>query len=239
MQIQRHFENSDALCAYVAQLSPTILLSFSLGKDSIGAWIKLKKFFKRIIPFYMYSIPDLAFIEKSIRYFEDHFQTPIIRMPHPALYRMLANFVFQPPERCHIIEDLRISDFSYSYDALHNELISCCGLPADTFCANGARCLDNLSRRAGIKKWGSLNPRRRTFMPIYDWNAAQLEQCLRKEKIKLPVDYIMFGRSLDGIDVRFLAPIAERFPEDYKRILEWFPLANLELLRAKWRLQHG
>ena len=48
----------------------------------------------------------------------------------------------------------------------------------------------------------------------------------------LPVDYEMFGRSFDGIDYRFISPIKERFPDDYARILEWFPMAG-------WVMRNG
>jgi hypothetical protein len=76
-------------------------------------------------------------------------------------------------------------------------------------------------------------------MPIFDWNADRVAQCFRDERITLPVDYEMFGRSFDGIDERFLRPIHDRFPEDYAKILEWFPLADLELKRMDWRIQHA
>ena len=49
--------------------------------------------------------------------------------------------------------------------------------------------------------------------------------------VKLPIDYEMFGKSFDGLDYRFLKPIKERFPEDYAKIKEFFPLIDLEILR--------
>jgi hypothetical protein len=42
-------------------------------------------------------------------------------------------------------------------------------------------------------------------------------------------EYEWFGRSFDGIDWRFLAPIKQHAPDDYARILDWFPLADLEV----------
>lgn len=52
------------------------------------------------------------------------------------------------------------------------------------------------------------------------------------EGIGLPPDYEWFGRSFDGLDHRFLAPLSEHAPADYQRVLRWFPLADLELARA-------
>lgn len=80
------------------QTGDTILLAFSRGKDSIAAWISLRdsKLFKRIIPIYLYLVPGLNFEEDDLKYFEDVFQTHIMQLPHPSLYRMMFNNVFQP-----------------------------------------------------------------------------------------------------------------------------------------------
>ncbi len=39
------------------------------------------------------------------------------------------------------------------------------------------------------------------------------------------------GHSFDGLDYRFIEPLSRHAPEDYTRDLDWFPLAELELLR--------
>jgi hypothetical protein len=54
-----------------------------------------------------------------------------------------------------------------------------------------------------------------------------------EHKCKLPIDYHLFGRSFDGMDYRFLKPIKDNFPKDFEKILEWFPLADLEIFRAE------
>ena len=46
------------------------------------------------------------------------------------------------------------------------------------------------------------------------------------------------GQATDGLDYRFLRPIKENSPKDYKRILEWFPLAELELHRMRFREEY-
>lgn len=58
--------------------------------------------------------------------------------------------------------------------------------------------------------------------------------CFQRHQLwpAVPPDYQWFQRSFDGLDVRFLAKIRKHAPGDYARILEWFPLAELELHRA-------
>ena len=54
--------------------------------------------------------------------------------------------------------------------------------------------------------------------------------CIDRHRIKLPIDYQWFGRSFDGIDMRFLGPLREHSPKDYQTLLDWFPLADLQFL---------
>jgi len=44
----------------------TILLAFSCGKDAIATWLECRKHFERIVPFYMYLVPGLSFVEDSL-----------------------------------------------------------------------------------------------------------------------------------------------------------------------------
>ena len=64
--LRKHFDNSDELCEYMADLcNGCTLLAFSTGKDSIVAWLKLRRYFRKIVPYYLYCVPNLEFIEKT------------------------------------------------------------------------------------------------------------------------------------------------------------------------------
>jgi len=229
-----HFDNSGEMNRHLAAQSGGVcLLSFSGGKDSLGAWIELERYFSRIVPVYMYLIPDLAFVEREMAYFEDRFETRIIRMPHPSLYRCLRHFIFVPPERCRFIEEF--NPVPFDYDDVFSIVKQDAGLPDDTYTAIGVRQEDSLNRWTSIKQHGAANEKRRTFFPIYDWKKDRLLREIRGRGIKLPESYRLFGRSFDGLDYRFLKPIHDHYPDDYQRILEWFPLAELELKRMEYR----
>ena len=230
------FENSEELNKYLAEKTDTVLLSFSLGKEGICSWLNLRKYFKKIIPYYLYTIPDLEFVNKSIDYFEQYFETKIIQMPHPSLFRMLNNFVFQSPANCKILEEMQLPNIDY--EDIRENLIKDYALDAEIYIAQGVRRDDSLQRRMSIKKYGVLNSQRHIFYPIFDWTKQQMLDCFQENNIKLPVDYEMFGRTFDGVDYRFLKPIHDRYPADYQRIIEFFPLAELELKRREWREFH-
>lgn len=215
----------------------TCLLSFSCGKDSIGAYVQIREHFRRIVPFYCYLIPDLQFVNESLEYYESVMGCHIVRLPHPSLYRMLNNLVFQPPERCAVIEAMNLPNFEYQdvYRILREDY----DLPAESYVAVGVRAVDSPMRWRAIQQHGPENAKNQTFFPCYDWRIDQLEEAIAKSGIKLPIDYEWFGRSFDGIDSRFLGVLKERSPADYRRVLEWFPLADMETSRQEMRGRHA
>jgi hypothetical protein len=100
------------------------------------------------------------------------------------------------------------------------------------------RARDNMNRWCSIKKSGASNDSRHTFFPIYDYTKAQVIQELRDAGWKLGVEYEIFGRSFDGLDWRFMKPLKETFPADYARVLELFPLVELEIKRIEYREEY-
>jgi hypothetical protein len=229
-------KESEKVIAEIAKLTDTVLLSFSGGKDAIAAWLALRPHFKRIIPYYYYLVPDLEFVEESLRYYEDFFGTRILRYPNPNLYRMLNNEVFQPPEHLPVIRAWSLPNFDY--DELRDVICDDLGIPTDTFTANGVRASDSLNRRTMFKTHGPVNYNRRMFYPIWDWKKAALMDCFTKAGIKMPVDYQIFGRSFDGLDFRFVYPIRKYFPRDYARIREFFPMIEVEFKRYEYAQAH-
>jgi hypothetical protein len=208
----------------------TVLLAFSRGKDSLAAWLALRDAGVNVIPYHLYLIPGLAWIDESLAYYEDWFGTKIINLPHPSLYRWLANLMFQPPERCRIIEATHIQVPSYA--DINTLLRENFGLPADAWVCDGVRAADSPNRRTAIASYGPVNQQIRTQKVVWDWRKQMVYDTINIAGVRLPPDYAWFQRSFDGLDRRFLGPIKKHVPEDYARILQWFPLADLELTRA-------
>ena len=225
------YTTSAELCEQMAQECDTAILAFRCGKDSIAAWLQMRKYFKRIVPYYCYLVPELEFVEKSLKYYEDFFGCHIYRLPHASLYRLLRNLVFQPPQNVSKIADAPLVDDNYD-DTMIGEIIRArANLPYDAYVGNGVRMADSPMRRLGIKNHGAVNHSQGKFYPIYDWKKADIIAALDEANVKLPIDYKLFGRTFDGIDYRFLKPIKDNFPRDYERIITWYPLAELELFR--------
>ena len=215
------------------------LLAFSRGKDSIAAWLELREsgLFSDIVPFHLDGCPGMSFVEESLQYFEDWFQTPIIRLPHIGFYRQLGNLVFQPPERIEAIKRLGFDQCTrFTYNDVRRWLAEDLGWPEETtWTATGVRAADSLRRRIHIVKSRARNHSQRQFYPCFDMRIADVRAVIARHGVKLPVDYEMFGRSFDGIDYRFAGPLKKHRPEDFKRMRFWFPLVDLEILRHEQR----
>lgn len=230
--LQRHFATSDDLCRYIADVSgDTALVSFSCGKDAVAAWFQCKRYFRRLVPFYLYLVPGLEFVEDGLRYFEERLETPILRVPHPSFPRMLREMVFQPAERCQDIEFTELPRLTYEQVEAHVRKVAA---TPNAYVGIGTRTADSPNRLTNVRRYGAANHRRRCFLPVFDWKLADVIACIERERVRLPVDYRLFGRSFDGIDYRFLEPIRREFPDDYRRILNWFPMAEIEMKRREF-----
>lgn len=209
-----------------------VLVAFSGGKDAIATTLALREAGIETILVHMYVIPPIKgklmpLVDESLTYFEEVFDTHIYRYPHPSIARWLTNFVFQPPERCAVIEACEIPVIEYDdlWKIVREEL----DLPDDTWVADGVRAADSIVRRTAFVRHGVMKKTKHKVSPIADWLKAEVMDIIERHNINLPADYELFNRSFDGIDYRFIAPLKEYRPADFEHILHWFPLAELEL----------
>ncbi len=214
---------------HVRALQSETLLAFSTGKDAIAAWLAIREHFDKVHPYYLYLIPDLEFVEESLAYYEQFFGVRISRLPHPSLHRWLNTFTFQPPERVAVIKQADLPWFTYK--DIRQVMIEDHNLQDGMLVADGVRAADSPMRRIAIKKHGPISINQGRYHPVWDWLKADLIKCFDKHKVKLPIDYQLFGRSFDGLDLRFLLPLKKHRPKDFQKVLEWFPCADLEIYR--------
>ena len=58
-------------------------------------------------------------------------------------------------------------------------------------------------------------------------------------KVKLPYDYAIWGASFDGLHYKFLKGLYDNYPDDFKKVKEFFPLIEAELYRYKFWEKYG
>lgn len=210
------------------------MLAFSCGKDSIAAWLAIREYFDEVVPVYFELVPGMEFIRETLDYYEGVFGCKILRLPHPTLYTMLRTYLYQPPSRIGLISSWELPA-DYDYAMAHSLVREQAGLAKNVPCANGIRAADSPMRRVSLMSHGPVSYNTKQWSPVWEFNKADILGILDRHAIKLPVDYRIFGRTFDGLDYRFLKPLKEQLPDDYRRLLEWFPLADL----AIWQVERG
>lgn len=95
-KLNQFWASSDEMCLELAEKYDNVLLSFSLGKDSIAAATQALKYFKRVEFVYMYDVPHLEFIDKSIEYFNKFFGKEILQVPAPSFLNRTFHLHFNP-----------------------------------------------------------------------------------------------------------------------------------------------
>lgn len=206
----------------------TVMLAFSRGKDAIGAWLALRDDGFDVIPVHYETIPGLSFVAESLAYYERFFGTQIISLPHPAFFQCVDSLTFCPPHLVEIWEDMDLHR-QITYRDIYDDVAALKG--CGPWYATGVRASDSLTRRMSLRTHGALIESEHKAHVIWDWSAQRLRDEIKRAGVKLPVDYKMFGRSFDGFGIEYLSPLKKRFPDDYARVMELFPLAELEVFR--------
>lgn len=197
-----------------ASVTDSVIVGFSGGKDSIVTLDLCFKYFKRVVPFFMYLVPDLEFQENMLKRYEERYETEIIRIPHFECSEFLkyGSFTLFDPD----VDIVKIND---TYEYLRQKT----GIH---WIAAGERCADSIVRNAMIKKSGSIDYKRGRFYPIAYWKKNEVLQYIKYKKLYISPEQKKLGfsfRSLAGCE---LAVIKEHYPKDYEKILKVYPFAG-------------
>lgn len=213
-----------------------VTVGFSTGKDSVAVTTILINAGIEVIPYFFYHIPDLDFVEENIRLYEKTFGFEVIRMPHPMLYDYLRHQDFQPPKMIDYLSEIEFPKMHFS-DLVDIHLASI-GDSNKYYDAVGERAAESFNRRMVFKTRGFINEAEKKFYPIADWKKDDVLSYLKKNNIPLTKDYGIWNRSFDGLKYQFLFGVKKNYPNDWKKILEYFPLIELELFRYEANLKY-
>ncbi len=206
------------------------LLSFSAGKDALAAALALREHYEEVVPFYMYLVPGLSFVEESLGYYERKlFKRPVLRVPHPSFLRWTKTHLFTDPVKAASVDELEIPQLSFT--DLEVMVRQEEDLDPDCLVATGVRAEDGPIRMMAIRKYGPITLSKKKWHPNWDCSKREVVDVIAKEGLKLSAEYQWMKRSFDGIHVGYLGPIKKNAPQDYQRILDWFPLVEAEVWR--------
>lgn len=202
-----------------SRITDSVIVGFSGGKDSIVTLDLCFRYFKRVVPFFMFLVPNLEFQEKMLRWYENKYNTEIIRVPHFEVSEFLKYGSFTLYD--HDVDIVGITD-TYEYIRQKTGI---------HWIAAGERCADSIVRNAMIKQSGSIDYKRGRFYPIAYWKKNDVMQYIKHKKLYLSPEQKKLGFSFRSLAGSELAVIKENYPEDYKKILKIYPFAEAGVVR--------
>lgn len=202
-----------------ANITDSVLVSFSMGKDSIATMDLCFKYFKHVQPFFMYMVPGLRFQEEALAKYEHHYNTHIIRVPHFETSDFYRYGSFRDPD--YSVPRVKIKD-------VYNLVRKKTGI---TWIAGGEKINDSIVRRAMLKHSGSIDTQRGRFYPVMYWTDKEVKQYIKMNKLLYPKFNQELRFSFHSLAGKELSAIKHIYPQDYERILKFFPEAKAGVLR--------
>lgn len=204
-----------------------VVIALSGGKDSIVTLDLAMQVFSRVEAFYMHLVEGLQCEAERLDPLVRRYGIRLHHVPHFALGGMLKDAVFSPHRHghAHYLPDIKQKDIEALVRARSGV----------AWLAFGHRASDSIERNAMLKKIGGFDPKTHRVYPIWRWKPKDVLAYLRAKR--LPIPRQLFPGHSDGVNLypRTLRVLRERYPDDYRKILEVFPYAEAGIAREDFR----
>lgn len=207
-----------------------IIVSFSGGKDSVAVLDLCHRVFERVHAFFLYVVPGLECEESILRRFEAKYGLKFLRLPSPTIANLLKSG-WMVPHAFRLRRQLKFDDL---YRAARKKT-------GAHYIALGHRMDESLQRRGMISSTteNGIDHKNGKVYPLAHWNAKSVYSYLRHRQIPM-VDH--FG-AWDTTGLSFergtLQRLRERFPGDYEKLCDVFPMLPAKVLRDEQRAAAG
>lgn len=205
-------------------VTDSVIVLFSGGKDSVVLLDLCTKNFERVVPVYMYFVPGMEHVEAKLRQFEVRYNLEVMKLPHWAASHYHANDYMQLGlgGKSASVPKLRITD-------IENLARSRTGIE---WVVDGIRIADSMARRARLKTYrmNAICDVSKRAHPLAEWKKADVLAYVKRFRLPQPLDY--GGQMVSGVDItkNALRVIRDRWPDDYRKIITAFPLADSVLV---------
>lgn len=223
-------ETLDYLRKY-ADKTDRIAVGYSGGKDSLCVLDLCSRVFKKIYCFNMEWCGGFECDRKQMEYAKQRYGIEIIHYPHFSFVNALKGGIFcNDTDYTDRIPDWTLRDV---YDCVRGDL----KVP---YIAHGAKTADGLWRRKmfnATKTWTDI------IYPIKTWTKQAVMAYMRMQKIPIPAmsqgqTTGGTGRVKNATGIDLSDPsiwwLHDNHPEDYKKLLRWFPYAHAAVCRRDW-----
>jgi phosphoadenosine phosphosulfate reductase len=229
---QDPLQESLAILRKAREQSDALLVSFSMGKDSLVLMDIARRTFDRVVGFHMSYIPEgFKFQAELLATYEEIFGVKILRETHWGYYASIKDGQYRDT-------DLDLSDLPEPrlrdiYDHVKQQT----GIE---LIATGAKRTDGLWRRRGFhltRHWTDV------IYPVVGWRKQHILGYCHRQGIPMPGTYggggggqAAFNNSNIDLSAASILYLWDEQPEDFERLEEHFPHIRAVVWRREW---HG
>lgn len=186
------------------------IILFSTGKDSVVLLDLCVKFIKRIEAVFLYIVPDLEYKNRLLEKYEKKYKIKI----HQAPLCDVGN-IFREYSRGKIKKIKQIDVENYLRQKFDI-----------SFCAYGYKMVDSVFR-GGIlnapQVKNGIDYKNRRLFPLARWSDKEVMEYIKRERLFLSPEYHYGFRDINELNPDSLAFLGQKFPGDYKKIMEFYP----------------
>lgn len=208
----------------------TCIVAYSGGKDSWACLeLAVRVFGKGNVHVYnLYIVPELECELRELRKAERRYGVTIRRLPHPGIQTALSTGHLQPLPTA-FRRKLHHADI---YEIVRD-------LTKSDWLIFGHRMDESLQRRGMIKASRGVMTGLRKAYPLWNWKAADVFHFLKAAKIPAPEQYTEDDTTGMTLGANSLLYLKANYPDDYRKVIRMFPLAEAQFHREGQRLQAG
>ncbi|MCR5697751.1 MAG: phosphoadenosine phosphosulfate reductase family protein [Marinilabiliaceae bacterium] len=216
----------------VAQKTDRILLFHSgSGKDSIALLDLCAPYFKEIVCVYMYVVKDLEHINRYIQWSQNNYKNvKFIQVPHYSL----SSYVKHGVLGCKKNEKQPYVTLSQIGDICRKRL----GID---WLFLGFKQTDSLNRRCMLRTYEeeAICEKTKKVYPLSKYRNIDILHYIEEQNLMRPEHYGKGQSAGTAItDVDYLKWLKENFPQDLKKVLAVFPMAEHILFQYEKQREH-
>lgn len=204
----------------------SILVAYSGGKDSLVVLDLCCRTFKTVRAFFKFMVPGLEVCEKYMRFAKERYGVEVVQFPSNTSLLSKATGAY-----CDQVDGLEQRDIPLKLSFAHALRITGCRIMA-----TGMKDADGLKRRQFFANcrdgedpfWKAVHH------PIREWCKKDVIDYLKVHDIPIPDCESGAVTSGVGLDHGSLCWLHDSHPEDFKRLLRWFPYAEAAIKRRDW-----
>ena len=206
------------------------ILHFSTGADSVACYLRLKEWGIEPILIYNYFLPYIPMVDNYIDYFEKKFNVKVYKLPSTLYCQHTDNALYQYPVKSR--ETFRNETTPYEMWKLtankqRKQIFQALGLkPEQVVFHKGIRYTDGQWRYMSIKQHGVMH-KDGSFFPIASFQVKDIQEILTGYNCKLPIEYGLWGISLEAPRSWNIGLIRQNCPASYEYICKYFPMIKL------------